>query len=512
MKKVFVFSIILVLFMLYFATGCSNNNAAKSVEIKSNGNNPVKLYGYIIGTPSRDFDLVMDEVNKLLLEDLNCTVEVKYLDWGEYKSQYQLLLAAGDNVDFIFTGHWCMYSEQSSRGAFLEITPDLIKENMPLLYEKLPEKAYSQCKVNGKQYMIPSPSVDKKTDAIVIRQDLADKYGVDTSLIKGYGDLEEYLHAIKENEPDIYPVYLDNSSALWLGIADQYDPLISDSYEIGCYKCFDGNSIDDGIHSMFEPALKEILVDASKKMKRWQDLGYLNKEALANRVTTKESFINGKSAVAVGNFIDIQTLLAEAKANGWDVKMILGTSANGHYTSESYSNNGVAISAFSKHPDLTMKALDLLINDLRYTMLLQFGIEGKHHIIDDNGRVDYPKTVTPNNCGYDWENSGFWFIDRDSLPDRAYWSDDYIKARNRIKDSILKDDPSAGFQFDIDPVKSEYNSVKAVMNQYNTPIILGLVDNVEDAYTELERELKTAGYGKLLAEYQTQVKNYVDKK
>ncbi len=469
----------------------------------------ITLHGYVIGKPNPDFSKVWEKVNEMLQEDLNCTMEITYLDWGEYQSLYPLIVSSGDNIDWIFTGHWCMYSEQASKGAFREITKSDIQKYMPLHYALLPELAYQQCCNNGKLYMIPSCSRDLKTDVLILRADLADKYRVDLSHVKRYSQIGTYLRAIKENEPDMIPIYLNNIDGLWLALADEYDGKLTDSYNIGCYFSFDGNKLEDGVYSMFDDVIFDSVKKASYIMNSWQRSGYLNPEALANTVTTRETFPKGLSGVCLGNFLDVQTVLAESEANGWKTKIILESNVNGRAPNESYSNNGVAVSFSSRYPERTMMALDLIMNDTRYINLIQFGIEGEHYIINEEGRVDYPEGVNANNTTYNWEETGFWFINRDLEPLRATWSEEYETLQKELVQSVLKDNPSQGFQFNVAPVKKEVAEVQQIIRQYHRPIQLGLVNDIDQAYEDLKNRLYEAGYGKVLKEYQAQYRAFI---
>ncbi|MCR4587283.1 MAG: ABC transporter substrate-binding protein [Lachnospiraceae bacterium] len=507
-------SLLLILCMVISLTGCADSGtgqtASRSVyeEAGIDLSETVTLHGYVIGTPNRDFNKVWEKVNAMLLEDLNCTMEITYMSWGEYQSLYPLIVSSGDNIDWIFTGHWCMYSEQASRGAFREITRDEIKTYMPAMYELLPELAYKQCSYDGKLYMIPSSSRDKKTDVMILRADLAEKYGVDLSSIHRFSDIDPYLKAIKDNEPDMIPIYLNNSDGLWVALADESDGKLTDSYGIGCYYSFDGNKRPDGVYSMFDDVIFESVKRASRIMNTWYQKGYVNPEVLANKVTTRVTFPQGKSGVCMGNFLDVQSVLAECDSKGWNTRILLETNANGHSANESYSNNGIAISFSSQNPERTMMALDLIMNDERYINLIQFGIEGEHYILNEDGRVDYPEGVDASTTGYNWEETGFWFLNRDKEPPRATWSKEYEHLQEKMVSQVLKDNPCQGFQFNVDPVREEYTAVRDVMTRYHRPIQLGMVDDIDAAYEDLKVRLYDAGYERLLQEYQTQIEAY----
>ncbi len=506
--------ICLLLALMLLLCGCSKTEESSSglnpayTELGVDLSETVTLNGYVIGSPNTAFDRVWEKVNAMLLSDLNCTMNITYMDWGEYQALYPLVVSSGDKVDWIFTGHWCMYSEQASKGAFREITREDIKTYMPLHYDLLPELAYSQCTCNGKLYMIPSCARDKKTDVMVLRADLAEKYGVDLTHVTRYSQIGPYLKAIKENEPGMIPIYLNNTDGLWVALADEQDGKLTDSYGIGCYFSFDGKKLPDGVYSLFDDVIFTSVKNASETMRTWQESGYLNPEALANKVTTRETFPQGKSGICLGNFLDIQSVLAECEAKGWKTRILLETNAQDHAPNESYSNSGVAISFSSKYPERTMMALDLIMNDPNYINLIQFGIEGEHYVLTEDGRVDYPTGINANTTTYNWEETGFWILNRDLEPSRATWSEEYETLKKHLEEDVLKDNPSQGFQFNVEPVKKEYSAVKAIMDQYHRPIQLGLVEDIDAAYEDLHQRLYDAGYERLLKEYQAQFEAY----
>ncbi len=80
-------------------------------------------------------------------------------------------------------------------------------------------------------------------------------------------------------------------------------------------------------------------------MKRWYDLGYINKDVFSNTVRSKDSFNLGKSAIGIGNSQDIQSNLADAQAKGWEVEIVPELDAQNHYVADPHINNGVALSA-----------------------------------------------------------------------------------------------------------------------------------------------------------------------
>ena len=161
--------------------GCGGNNAddssgsttaagttteATNTEATNTGDNaidiskPVELTGYLLGDRPAGMDDVLAEINKKLKADINATMEINYIGWGDLDSKYPLVLASGENIDWIYTANWCKYSQEATKGSFLELSEDLLKKYMPKHYENCDPIAYSQSMVNGKFYMVTSSSSD----------------------------------------------------------------------------------------------------------------------------------------------------------------------------------------------------------------------------------------------------------------------------------------------------------------------------------------------------------------
>lgn len=471
----------------------------------------VTINGYLIGSPNTDFELMQDELNKKLKEDLNCEMKVTFIDWGVLSSKYPLALA-GEECDWIFTGDWCYYASEAAKHAFLELTPEMISQYMPLEYAAVSEEGWKQCNIKDKCYMIPSPTPDIKGQGFVIRKDLADKYGVDTSKIKTIWDLDEYLAAVKQNEPTIIPINMNNGydkNKLMFALISAQGAYIND-YNQGLFQAFCGtDEMPDDIYAFYDDEMVEKIQKASAKIKEWYDKGYINQDALAATTASEANFENGISAVSFSNSGGGLQLEEKCIAQGWEVLRYYGSSIEGHQARNAYTNNGVAVSAMSKNPERTMAALDLLINDPDYVNLLTYGVEGIHYVINDEGVVDYPEGFNNNNTRYDWSNNGWWFLNKDIKLKCVNETQAYLDDRDNLLENILIEDPAVAFIFDTDPVKTEFANVQNVLTQYWDPLCVGNVKDVDAALEELNKQLSVAGYEKVMEEAKRQFAEYM---
>jgi putative aldouronate transport system substrate-binding protein len=477
----------------------------------------VKLYGYLLGAAPAGFNDVMTELNKKLKEDLNATMEISYIGWSDMQAKYPLILAAGEDVDWIFTAPWSFYAQQAAKGAFMELTEEIFEKYLPKQYEQLKgTSAFTEAQVDGKVYMVPTNSPDKKVPAFVYREDLRVKYGVPE--INKFSDIEPYLKAIKENEKGMVPMNLESNydlgtpfGALVVESIDQTkDPLFTTGGGSGLvYKPFDG----DGklYYTTGNSELAPYYVTAAKTMKAWYDANYINKDAFANKVRSKDSFVQGKSGVGFGNSTDLQSIIAQAEGLGYDVGVVPTVGgASGKYMADPYINNGWAISASSKNWERTLMAMDLMCQEESYEHLVYYGIEGVNYVIKD-GKIDLPEGITAENNTYPPDAAGFWFTNKNLHLPLATWSDSYIKLYDRIP-SLLGEDKLAAFNPNTDNIKTESANCNQVLIQYNNPICLGAVKDVDAAYKQLDEKLKAAGVETIRVELQKQIDDYLASK
>lgn len=470
----------------------------------------VKLTGYLLGSAPHGMPEVMDELNKKLLHDINATMDIKYIGWGEFQSKYPLVLAAGVDIDWIYTANWSFYFQEAAKGAFYEITEEMMQKYMPRHYKALDPVAYNEASVNGKLYMIPTATPDRKVGVIAIRADLRKKYGLPK--IKRLVDIEPYLAAIKENESGMIPMYLDSQydiyqplGALFVEESDYYTDVLFTT-GAGSGLLWNLQEPRSRVYYLMEEPILSGFKKAARTMKSWYDKGYINRDVFANKVRSKESFVHGRSGIAIGNSIDIQATIAAANEKGWEVELIPIVDSHGNYLADPHINNGVALAARTKNPERTLMALDLMLQEPSYNYLVYFGIEGKNYLIKD-GSISLPKGVTADTNTYPPDAAGFWFTNKDQFLPLAEWCDMYIEHRNKVP-SYLKSHPMAVFPVNTDKVKTEVANCNQAFIQYFHPIYAGMVKDVDSAFATLDQRLKAAGVERLKEEFQKQMNEF----
>lgn len=521
-KKLNLGILVLVMFALVLSACSSNSNSNAPVASNNVGGNAaagidnskeVTLSMYLLGEAPKGMPEVLTELNKKLKEDINATIDLNYIGWGEVQSKYPLVLASGEDVDIIFAADWNFYVQEAMKGAYYELNEDLLNTYMPLHMEKLDPLALKAAEINGIPYMVPTATPDRKASVALIRRDLREKYGIPE--ITKFSELGPYLEAIKQNEPDMIPLNLDSQF-------DLPTPFIYLTNEKIAYTggpIDSGNPMAQGVTYDFEDTsgavfttVEEPFLSAGKfaanTMKEWYDKGYVNKNPYANKTRSKDNFCEGLSGVALGNSLDVGSVTEQCAAKGIEVDIITSLSPQGYAQQNTWLNNGLAVAANSDNPERALQAMDLIMQDPEYVYLTTFGIEGKNYIVTENDAIALPEGVTSENNTFPADSSGFWFVNKDILKPMATWPQSYVDHRNSLGDK-LKPVLYAGFTFNSESVKVQIANIANVSTQYGSPIFVGAVKDVYEAYTQLTEKLQAAGIDKVKAEVEKQAQQYL---
>lgn len=119
-KKGIVF---VMVFMMLFLTSCKNG------ETEISGSTPTELhivYSSYSGIPE-DLEIVQDALNKILIEKINCTVNLEVYPSSNYDTQINLLLSGGDGIDLMTSGLNTRYHQIVSKKLVLPID-DLLEK------------------------------------------------------------------------------------------------------------------------------------------------------------------------------------------------------------------------------------------------------------------------------------------------------------------------------------------------------------------------------------------------
>lgn len=522
-----IIGLLTVVFMLsVMIAGCgggggkaNTNEPAKGNEESANpgqtgGNSgsgtlePVKLTMYLLGDKAPDFDLVYEEVNKKLQKDINATIEVKFLGWGEYEQKYPLIFASGENFDIIYSADWAFYNSQATKGGFYEITKDALEKHAPQTAKTMYPDAWEQAKVDGKVYMLPQNNKELTGYVYMVRGDLMKKFGM--TEIKDINDFEKYLDNVAKTEKNLIPIDVGSDFDMLFMFDRLFTQATTGKIDgIGPWQTMGWTPKDDASVTIKPIPENEHYLEVVTKLKDWKDRGFWSKSAIVNKTTNKESFANGRSAAAMMNLNDAKGQYAKliGEHPDWDIQ-VFDAQGNVPAVLNSYLANGMSIYANSKNPERALMALDLFRNDESYHDLIAYGIKGKHYDLNADKEIvplpDSSKYPYDGNCNWGLRNDKLWKEISGGIPT-------YKEIYKKWTDNALMG-KFATFNFNDASVKNE---VAAINDVFKTDYKLLGLGFAKDPATDIERmlkKLKAAGIDKVYAEMQKQAQEYLKNK
>lgn len=516
-KNILALLLAIVLIAGVFA-GCSNNSGTNNEgstntnEQSNNGGSsgqtdlkPVNIVYYLWGSEGPANKDILAEINKKLKADLNCTLEIKYIDWPDVNTKYPLLFASGEKFDMSHASPNApvSYYTLAKQGVLTDIT-DMLDKYAPKLKAEIPEETWAGNKVDGKIYGVPTLYSEFTPYGYVYRTDLAKKYNL--SPITSPETMEAYMDAITKNEK--FPALNGNSNdaqnlyRLFVGYTGSWIAAPGIPLEQMYLVAQSASDYKNIIH----PAFTDQFVAWAKLMKKWADSGYWPKDILSSQVDAKTNFNNGASGGFIthmpdwtGNYGALKQTLPNAETDFWCPE-----EQNNKILKKAGVENSTVISVTSDNPERALMVIEKFMTDESYYRLIQYGIEGRQYEIVD-GKVRKPASYNP-----DVDGGGFaaWALrnDKFNIPLESEDPRRY-ELIDKWKETAI-DNPFVGFSFDSQNVNSELASIANVNSQLGIQIMLGKAGDPEKAVEQYRNQLKQAGIDKVIAEVKAQLENF----
>lgn len=475
---------------------------------KPDTSEPVTLTMYLIGDRPVDNDEVFAKINEKLKAEINATIDLKFMSWGEYEQKYPLIFASGEDWDIIYTADWCFYNAQATKQGFWEITQQALDTYAPMTAQTIYPEAWEQAKVDGKVYMLPMNYKEITAYVYMARGDLMDKYGVQS--VASLDEAEAYMDAIAKNEPTLIP----------LDVGSDYDKLFIfdrmwnkanwESPEkvvgIGPWQAMSSVSELDDAAPVKGNADQPEFLNVVTRLKDWRDRGFWSKNAVVNTQNNTESFQAGKSALALMNVNTAKSVYAQITAEHpeWDVR-VFDAQEDVPPVLNSFLANGMSIFSKSKHPERALMALDYLRNDPEINGLFCYGIEGKHWQASGDGALvslaDSSNYPYDGNCNWGVRKDATWRVVEGGIPN--------LTEMNKAWQASARSGRYQTFVFNDTNVKNEIAAMGEIFNTDYKLLGLGFTDDPAADIAKLQTKLQAAGADKVYAELQKQALEFL---
>ncbi len=504
-KSLLLLNLLIVLAMLLAACGGAAPTEGAAPEEPSGEEapaeepalEPVTLTWYLDGAGPLDEVKVEEALAELpQLKAINTKVDLIFYDWGEFDQKMQLMFAGGEECDLVFTASWAnSYVNNAVNGNIIELD-EILPRVAPKLWEMVPENAWNMSRINGKIYAIPNQQLWYEAWGIIMDKEIADKYGVDLTQIKTFEDLDPYLQAIYEGEPQLAKKVLGELNGTHVhALTWGYEPVIGP----GVIKLGDEAR---KIITWFETPEYRQAIELSYK---WHEAGYSPDEPMAHDVMNQGRLIG---EYPIKFHVAKPGVNAEEKVmtNREQISSVMQPPVLSYVIP---TMTGVC--ATSKNPERALMFFELMFTDEVVYNMVAKGLEGDHWVWADeaNKVIGFPEGVTAENSG--WNINRDWMVGNQFIayyvnPDQVGAWEETEKINNEA--TLPMDGP---FVFDPTPVQAEMTSIESITAQFNDVLMWGLVnpDDPDKGIDAFVAALKDAGLEKVLAEMQKQLDEFV---
>ena len=469
----------------------------------------VDLKYYIDGIEQDDGASVQAKIDEYFLEKLNCTVTVTAIPPDEWIKRVPLLFYADEQVDLIFDQSTRFYYQNVAGGVYHPLNE---------LFARFGQDAIAQMDINtpgiidapkvaGELYGVPCQKQTPQSEALYFRKDIADEIGLNADTLATLQDLEPYLVKIHETRPEMTPYFVSSGTGAHM---EWTTDIIKDNpykYEelAGAVNLLLIDFDEDKVINRYETAWD---LDRYETMKRWQDMGLMNADAATSTTSRDDMFGAGKTWFVSGS---------GAPATLSSVRNSFGTEFYRWRSTGPIVNTYQNVSALtciprsSADPERAMMALNLFHSDPVIVNLFNSGIEGRHYVVDADGRFKLPEgKTTKSDTGYAYGYEAFF--GNMFLNNLWYGEEDDRYEELRKYNQTAKQSRILGLYVDMENVATEYAAVEAVRAQYAPILKAGVAPNVAELLKELNDKMYANGLQKIIDEAQRQYYSFTDKK
>lgn len=462
---------------------------------------PAKITMLVLGDkPSNGrLEAMLKVLNQRLTQQANATLDLHYIEWADWQTQYNVQLLSGDStVDLITTAtDWLFAWENAQKGAFLPLSEDMLKKDAPKTWAQVGADWELTKLDNGQIYFIPEDHYTQWTNhGFFYRGDWAKAAGLPDGTITKFEQFTQYFQWVKKNKPKAYPwdVAKTNEAALTGYLQGHTNLVTLQEVSTGNYYPFqvDNSGPTPKLTSWYYSS--DEFLAAAQEAKQWNDLGVWREDALNYDGQPREEFYAGLSGVDqhhTQTFVTQIVANMTAKQPGSDPKMFYWGQENGNVYKDIKTHGAMAVSATSKHPDKALAVYDLLRNDKTDYSLLNFGIEGTDYVLTADGKLDRPKGWDQSKDALD---SNFWGGRMDEFEPTKVTDAPNKAELYAALSAVAKDYPFSTLRVKKDQIDPTLTAIGGVLSEYIPQLEYGKKANPAAAIAEMRQKLKDAGF------------------
>lgn len=458
------------------------------------------MCNYVVpGSEPQDGPAVDQAITEKLQKDgVNLEFKRIYVPWDVWQQKTNVMMSTNEEFELIhIMEDWISSAIYVGKGGLAPLDEHLDKYGAKLK-EIIPADVWDITRVNGKIYSIPVLFRDfAPMLKMSVQKQLFDKYNLPVPATP-----EELLDSTEK----ILKAEKNSDLRLW----EKLNPSFPDSL----HRVYDSYPfiVRDGL----------FMIDQQGNVKPWIETEEFKKDCeFYNKAYTRgiihpdiltmphenieQKFDLGMSVInmstALFSLEKIKKEKPEVVLYDYDFVPEKGT-----FRGEWVIMNANGVSSTSKHPEAGVMFYNWVYSSQENYDLLNYGIKDKHW--KDAGERRFEAIAGADGKKPDYE-FGDWEMGHYQLVRLS------VNAPKELEPIMLGFDPkavnsvAAGFRFNSEPVSAEYAAVTAEFESSIYPLKYGVI-SYEKGYERALKAMKTAGYDKVVAEFQKQFKEWYD--
>lgn len=458
-------------------TPTDSNDTAETEE-------PVEIVWYVKGAEPNHYEEVMAAFNEKALADINMTLDLRFISDGDYNTKMQMAMAGGDDWDLCFTAHWSNnYAAAAGKGAYLELTPEMLQEYAPDVMATIPEFMWDGLKISGKLYGLLNYQVMYTEPGFMFNSEAVEGSGLDLSTITDYDSLLEAFKLLAETYPDKFATRGFGPSTPYAMFRDAEMSMVMAYPWLG----FNPDTQKIEPNYFFDDA---ITIEFFEIAQACRELGL--QPADAATLKDENTLINGGQMLSRYNAMKPGTEADLKAARGIDFDVIsMGPRT---VTTTQVQSTITAVNVNSQHPEKASQMYNYVFSNAEAANILFWGLEGQDYELVD-GRVQQ----LPD-C---WVASQ-WQLGNQFNAMLTVNNEEGVWEETMENNAAAQPDVLFGFIPNRDPIETELATCEAIWTEYKDILYYGLKDYTE-VVPEMMEKMQLAGLDKVVAELQTQV-------
>jgi len=509
-KSIVLLLVLVVSVPAVFATGTD--------EVSGDMEDVTLQVRYIGPADQADQEMVFEAFNAELTDYLPGTqVEIEIVSGADYGDRWQLALAAGEQLD-VAGRYWMQNLEtEVARGAFLPLD-DLLDEYGQDLVSELPGWVLAKGATGGQIYEIPNYQIMTALRYSAFAQaDLAETYGLreiaaqiepkEFMDAEGWDLLTDYFVATQEDGmlragPSTTLEWLNQKGFDWVGATGK-----AIAYEF--------NTRPVELVSLYGT---EQVRESYATIADWFERGLIREDVLAMDNPRADDGPNQDgTTMYIHGFVGTVESASAAVTARWGYPWVNYPLDYEWRVSYAHTATNTAIPSTAEYPERAMQFINLLNSAQGADLLnmLTWGIEGEHYTVVSEATANLPKRIeTIGYAGQGNSDSAFglwkWAMGNTenswlTQSDTDAYIEDWTTANEQANPS-----PLLGWVPDNTAVRTQEAQITAVVGEYQFQLAYGaLGDDWEATYNDFLAALDAAGIDDVIAEYQSQIDEYL---